>query len=276
MLLPSIGLDSCSYHLHFEDVDHPRDTLWFLRRVVDLALSGCSFSPGHLRAWDEETLHRIGDFCDQHNLYLQLTSSASDYARLCRRLILASEVGASMLQTCITQISPSVSEVQRRVHIRFAVENLKRLGEVAECVRVVLGISNRCGLTTTELADVIEQVNSPFVRVSFCSAEVLASWEDPVEAAVAIAPHVAGITLKDCRVYRVGPDVVYESCELGKGEARVADVYRVLRRSCPQAPLTLKLSGDASRTLYSLEDEDAHVRESIQFIRALDPDRVLV
>lgn len=270
-----IGLDSFSYHLHLQDVDHPRDAFWFLGKVLELQLDGCSFNAAHLRGWDEDMIHAIGAFCDQHGLYLEITSNASDYARLCRRLILASEVGARMLRTFIA--FPEVSEEQRRVHIRFAVENLKRLGEVAECVGVVLGIGNQPNLTTTELVDILHQVNSPFVRVSFCSAEVLGAWEDPVEAAVGLAPYITAVTLKDWRVWREGGATIHEGCVLGEGQARVADVHRILSQICPKAPITLEIPTlGPGHTLHALEEEEAHVRRSVEYAKALDQERVLI
>jgi|GEM_PF-2036066 len=273
----NIGLDSFSYHLHLEDVDHPRDAQWFLQKVLGFGLNGCSFNPRHLRGWDEELIQGIGAFCDQHGLYLELTSSASDYARLCRRLILASEVGARMLRTVIAENHPGVSEEQRRVHVRFAVDNLKRLGEVAECVGVVLCISNCGSLTTAELAEVLGQVDSPFVRASFCNAEVPAAREDPVDSALTLAPYIAGVTLKDWRMCREGETDVHEGCALGTGQARVGEVYRILQQVCPKAPITVEVPTlSLGHTFHGLEEEEARVQQSVEFVKALDQDPVLV
>lgn len=269
--MADFGLDSSSYHLHLEDANHPRDTRWFLDRILELGLQGCSFSPRHLCGWDEAILSEIGQFCGHHNLYLELTSSALDYARLCRRLIVASQVGARMVRTFIADIQPHASEAQRRTHVRFAIENLKRLGDVAECVGVFLGIGNKSHLTTAELSDVLAQVNSPFVRASFCNAEVLTTWEDPVDAAIGLSSHTVSVMIKDWRVYRNGALFIQEDCALGEGDAKVADVYRVLRNACPRAPITLEVPlMSATQAVHSLQDEEARVTQGLAFLRALD------
>ena len=269
--MPGIGLDSFSYHLHLDDADHPRDAFWFLRRILDLKLNGCSFSPKHLRGWDESLIRDVGAFCQHHDLYLELASSASDYARLCRRLILCSEVGARMLRTHIAQV-PEVSEVQRSVHLSLAIENLKRLSEVAECVGVVLGIINRPDLTAAELAGILHRVGSPFVRASFCNAEALAAREDPLEAASALAPYIGAVMLRDLRVRDESGQLANEACIFGQGDGRIGEVFVILSRDCPKAPVTLA----PRHALQSLEEEEAHVRQSVEFVRELDKHRVLV
>ncbi len=273
--MAKVGLDSFSYHLHLEDADHPKDTLWFLERTRGLGLSGCSFSPQHLSGWEEETIRGIGAFCTQHDLYLELTSGASDYARLCRRLILASQVGCRMLRTFISDINADAPKEHRSVQLSFTVENLRRLGEVAECVGVILGIGNRGGLSTAELVDVLKRVDSPFVRASFCNAEVMAMLEDPVQALTELAPHVSGITLKDWCIWQEGETSAHDGCALGQGQAKVSEVYETARRLCAKSPITLEIATlSPVQTFASLEEEESRVRQSVEFVRSLDPDRV--
>jgi sugar phosphate isomerase/epimerase len=266
-------LDSFSYRLHLEDVDHPRDTRWFLSKTLELGLSGCSLSPRHLQGWDEDLVRKIGEFCGQNRLYLELTSSATDFAKLSRRLIVASQAGARMLRTFIVDVPADMPREQRSMQMSFTVENLKRLGDVAEGVGVVVGIGNRCNMCTAELGDIICRVGSPLIRASFCNAEVLAKPEDPLDAAMEIAPYVAGITLKDWRVWADGERTAHEGCALGAGQARVANVYRALRQSCPKVPITVQLVTQGASA--SLEDEDRRAHESVRLIRTLEQEMLV-
>lgn len=268
--MANVGLDSFSYHLHLEDVDQHRDAVWFMDKTLELGLGGCSFSPRHLHGWDETLIRNIGAYCDEHNLYLELTSSAADYARLCRRLILASEVGARMLRTFIADINSEAPAEQRRVQMSFVVENLRRLGEVAQSVGVVLGIGNRGSLRTSELTEILCRVDNEFVRASFCNAEVLAFWEDPVDSAISLSSHIASLTLKDWRVWRDGASFAYEHCALGEGHAMAADVYSMARQLCPKVPITLDVPTFSDSCGFS--EEDARVRRSVELIAALERD----
>lgn len=272
-----VGLDSFSYHLHLEDPDHQRDAAWFLEKTLGLGLAGCSFHPSHLQGWEDELIHGIGAFCQLHNLYLELTSAALDYARLCRRLILASQVGCRMLRASTQDISISSPADQRRIQINFVVENLKRLGEVAECVGVVLALTNRSTLSTAELIDVLRRVDSPFVRASFCNADVLAVLEDPLDAARELAPFIAGITLKDWCHTLDGQTIRHDGGVLGQGQAKVGEVHRMLREMCPRAPITLEIPTlSPVTTAESLEVEESRVTQSVAYIRSLEEDSVPV
>lgn len=272
-----VGMDSYSYRLHLEDLDHPRDPFWFVQRTIHWRLGGCSFNPKHLRGWDDELIRGVGEACCAYDLYLELTTSGSDYARLCRRLILAAEVNARILRTSISETRFATSDDHRRALLQFALDNLRRLAEVAECVGVVLALDCQGDLTTEEIISTVQTVGSRHVRASFSNAECLKAGEDPVESAAALAPYLAGALLADCSLSSSGDLPAYEGCVLGDGRARAGEVYRVLRQSRPEMPITLQVSaGEPGGVLRTLAEEDERVCRSVDFVRSLEQNPLLV
>lgn len=268
-----LGLDTFSYHLHLEDVDHPRDAYWFLKRVVDLGLDGCHFDPRHLRGWDEGLVRSIGRFCEAHGLYLELGCGGFDYARVSQRLALAASAGARMVRTFIGGERHKVPEGRRSEVISYTIENFKRLGDVAEHTGVVLALQNHEDLTSGEVLAILAAVDNPCVRACVDNANALCVWEDPVECVRNLIPYLSAAHLKDWKHHWQQGIPVREGCALGRGDASVGEVYSLVRGARPDLPITLKIAtigpGHAPRTL---AEEHANVLDSIGFIKALQED----
>ena len=266
-----LGLDSFSYHLHLEDLDQPRDAFWFLKKIVDLGLDGCHFDPRHLRGWNEELVRGIGRFCAEHGLYLELGSGGFDYERLADRIVLASQVGARLMRTFIGGERQKVPAERRDQLVISAVESFKRLSEVAERVEIPLALENHRDLTSDEVVHIVEAVGSPFVGSYVDTANSLPVWEDPIECVRNLAPHAAGTHLKDWKHWWEEGISNTDGCALGLGDARVAEVYPILRKASPRMPITLQIPTVGPHfAVRTHEEEDRNVTASIRFVRDLE------
>lgn len=266
-----LGLSSYSYHLHLEDMDNPRDALWFLRKTLELGLDGCHFDPRHLQGWNDELIRLIGSFAQAHGLYLELGSGGFDYPRLAKRLHLAAEVGARVMRTFIGGERHKLTEPQREQLISSAIEGFRRLSDVAQEVGVPIAIENHEDLTSRELISILEAVDSPYVRAYINNGNCFAVWEEPLECVCSLTAHAAGANLKDLMYRWVEGVMEREGCPLGHGEARVADVYAALRQSNPDMPITLEIPTFGPRYIVrTLAEEEENVVRSIAYIRRLE------
>lgn len=266
-----VGLNSFSYHLHLEDMDNSRDGFWFLGKTLELGLDGCYFDPRHLQGWHEDLVRGIGDFCRKHSLYLELGSGGFDFERMARRLTLAAQVGARLVRTFIGGERHKLPEAHREQLLEKATESFKRLAEVAESVEVPLAIENHEDLTSGELIAIINAADSPYVRAVVDNGNCFAVWEDPVDCAENLSPYVAGNHLKDSRYWWEEGILQREGCALGQGDARVAEVYPILREADPDMPITIEVpTVGPYMTVKTLREEEQNVLESINFVRKLE------
>lgn len=83
-------------------------------------------------------------------------------------------------------------------------------------------------------------------------------------------PFAASTHLKDWIVRTEDGVPRWEDRPLGRGEARVADVYSLLRRERPDLPLTIEVPTRGSCRAVTPADEDRNVVESVRFARSLD------
>ena len=266
-----LGLNSFSYHLHLEDMDNPRDAFWFLRKTLELGLDGCYFDPRHLQGWNEDLVRAIGEFCRREGLYLELGSGGFDFARIAWRLSLASQVHARLVRTFIGGERQKLPEAHREQLLKSATESFKRLAEVAENLEIPLAIENHEDLTSDELIAILQAVDSPYVRAVVDNGNCFAVWEDPVECVEKLSLHAAGNHLKDGKYWWDEGILQREGCVLGRGDARVADVYPILRKADPDMPVTLEIATVGPyMTVKTLREEEQNVLQSIEYVRQLE------
>lgn len=264
-----IGLDSFSYMVHLSE--GAWDAMRFLDRVVELGLDGCQFDPMHLDGWNPDLVRRIGAFCSDNGLYLELGSGGFDYERLSVRLEMAADAGARALRTFIGGERHETSPELREQLIGWTTENFARLAEVAERVGAPLVLENHEDLTSEEVLRILDAVGSPFIRALVDNGNALPVGEDPVECTRRLAPYAAATHLKDWKLRWVDGVPMREGCGLGGGDARPEECYRILRAAQPDMPITLEIpSIRFDRSRQSLAEEDANVVESVRFVRALE------
>ena len=269
-----LGLNSFSYHLHLEDMDNPRDAFWFLRKTLELGLDGCYLDPRHLQGWNEDLVSQIGEFCRKQGLYLELGSGGFDFARIARRLTLAAQFDARLVRTFIGGERQKLPEGHREKLLQSATESFKRLAEVAKSAEVPLGIENHEDLTSEEVIAVLQAVDSPYVRAVVDNGNCFAVWEDPVECAEKLSPYMVGNHLKDSKYWWDEGVLQREGCALGLGDARVAEVYPILRKADPDMPVTLEVpTVGPYMTVKTLREEEHNVLQSIEYVRKLEHER---
>lgn len=265
-----IGLDSFSLHRTLANMPPREAAALFLDRVLQLGLDGWQFDPMHLDGWDRSLVEEIGAMSQSNGLYLELGSGGFDFDYLIGRLELAAEVDARCLRTFVSWERAEVGEERVREIAGLAVPHLSRLGERAEGLGVPIAVENHEDLTSAELQEMLDAVGSSQVRACVDTGNALSVGEDPAECVHRLAPYAAACHLKDWSVRVRGGRLERTSRPFGCGDAKLAEVFGVLRAVRPDMPITIEQPFLNPRTAGTAAEEEEGVRQAVEFLRALD------
>lgn len=139
----------------------------------------------------------------------------------------------------------------------------KALGEltsVASEKEVVLALENHGGIPGTgeEQVEIIEQINSPFLRATVDVGNYMASSQDPVEGTTVAAKYCAYVHLKDNRIV---PEGGFEPAVLGEGDVDLPGCLKVLKDSGYDGFVALEYEAE--------EDELAGVARSVAYMKKI-------
>lgn len=125
---------------------------------------------------------------------------------------------------------PGIEEQLRR-----AVHNVRSLVPACEEHGVVLALENHMDYRLSELVQVVEQVDSQWVRINLDTANPIGVIEDPLEGARKAARYAVNAHLKDMRVQPAtgtGEPRVYWA-PLGQGDVPIAEILALLQEEAP-------------------------------------------
>jgi sugar phosphate isomerase/epimerase len=145
-------------------------------------------------------------------------------------------------------------------------ENFKHMAEVAEECKVVIAFENHMDYRASEVAEVIQRVNSPYLRANFDTANSLAVAEDPVDGARCVAPYTVMTHVKDFLVQPMSVDGLpkFFNVPLGQGHVDLETIFDILWKQAPD-PENLPLNMEVY-TPFNV-DADVWVREGVKFLR---------
>lgn len=264
-----IGLDSFSLRLTLAGLP-PREAVdLLLKRVLEYKLDGWQIDPMHLDNWDESLVKDVGQMSRDHGLYLELGSGGFEYDYLLPRLELAAKAGARCLRTFVSWERAAVGEERIREIVGFAIPHLQKLAEPARAHGVPIAIENHEDLTSAELQKLLDEVDSDHIGACVDNGNALSVGEDPVECVRRLASYTHACHLKDWRVRMQGGALERTSQPFGSGGGKVDEIFGILRCARPGMPLTIEQPFMDPRTPPAAADEDACVRQSVDYLRAL-------
>jgi len=287
------GIDSYCYHRlmggaypELEREPSVRLTAFdVLDRAHALGVDGVSIEACFLPVIDAALLERLSGMLIDYRLepvwawgHPNGLSSGTDAAAaddLVRHLGHARDVGARVMRICAggRRTRPSTwSE-----HKAKLIPMLRRLTGPAEDAGVVMAVENHIDLLADEMVELIETIDSPWLRVCYDTANNLRMFEDPLAVARKLAPLAAATHIKDITAQRGDPKTFafWPSVPLGRGLIDVAAILRLLRDAGFDGVLALEI--DYLSPLYFGDSEEAAIAESIGWLRrevdALTPSR---
>lgn len=156
--------------------------------------------------------------------------------------------------------------------IRLQMERLLKvfppLLEHAAVYDVVLAMENHQDFTADEQVEILQKIDSPYLRVTLDTGNNLRTLEDPIEVVRKLAPYAASTHIKDIIATGKGNPATewrrfWPSVPLGKGIIDLPEVIRILRQNNYGGPLNLEIDFLDPRW----PDEDEAVAESIAYLR---------
>ncbi len=243
-----VGLDTISFN------PMNLDPMGFLDKTIEYGLEGLQLLG--TRTFIEKPAEYTEEFLAKlhaHNLYLELYGARvnpRDSGKSVAEMVedwkplfpVAARMGAHCLNTSFglikerTMTVPTFAEQYER-----SIQVLKALAPMAADYKVYVTMELHVDLTFTEMARLIETVNSPWIQVNFDTANPLGLMEDPVEAAERLAPYTQTTHYKDTIVFLTDDGFTWlGGAALGTGLVNLPKVTEILYKANPDLHLNIE------------------------------------
>jgi sugar phosphate isomerase/epimerase len=285
-----VGIDSYSYHRYFGECyaelqDDPGTRITvadFLDRAAALGVDGVSLEACFLPD-DDRSIDELRAALDARGLEAVWawghpsglrSGTDAEAARDCaRHLAIARRVGARVMRICGG--GRRTRPASWAEHKRGLVSLLRPLADEAAAQGVVMAIENHIDLLADEMVELIETVDSPWLRVCFDTANNLRMLEDPLVVARKLAPYASATHIKDVMAHRGDPRsfAFWPSVPLGRGLIDLPAILALLAQHGYDGLLALEI--DYLAPAYAPAGEDVAVVDSVAWlqaqVRAIDP-----
>jgi 3-oxoisoapionate decarboxylase len=286
-----IGIDSYCFHRYFGEVypDLQADpgVRWRMERefldfalaqhVDEIALEACFFD-----ALDDGLCNEIRGRLDDagvdrvlgwgHPEGLWGGTKPEELDALIRHIPQTLKLGSTRMRICAA--SMNYAKAPRDELIGRVVPLLRRAAEAAEAEGVTLALENHIDFTSSEVVRVVEAVGSESLKVNFDTGNTIRLFEDPVEAAVRLAPYTVSTHTKDIATRGKGgaPSdnfTWWPSCPIGEGVIDMVGVVDALRAGGFDGCLGVEI--DLVGEQWVSQPEEEIVAKSLAYLRAIVP-----
>ena len=221
----NLGLDSFSYYMHWKYGEQTIDQL--LDRVTSLGLEALQINingPRHRALTGTTSQHalRVGAKARDLGIALEVASGGTDPSKMRLVLELARQLGAEVVRTTVNQ--PGSEQV-----VAKAATDLGQVAPEYEELGIDLAIENHEDLTAAQVVDLIERIDSPAVGAVYDSGNSIPFYQDPVEEARILAPHVRTTHIKDHALFESESGTWSVGTPFGDGRIPLQQIVEVLR-----------------------------------------------
>jgi sugar phosphate isomerase/epimerase len=285
MTLPSIGLSLFSFGYLGGFARRPHEKLKPVLSVEQLlrlaklhGLNGIELPLNHCYpGLPAEKIGRLKERAAEERLFLSIDAETVDDPALQATIETAARLGQSFLRIKLSKVlggNRYLSHADPESWFNDFLPKLKRAAAVAREHGVVLAVENHQDITSKELLRFIESIGDDGLGVNLDTGSVLATCEDPVEFAKAVAPVVRNIHLKDYRLVKGPHGFRLVRCALGAGVVDFAGIFKAIRHA-GSLRASIELGAVAAREVHWLKSEywQAYPARAVQtlvpFIRLL-------
>ncbi|MGX5805581.1 sugar phosphate isomerase/epimerase family protein [Bradyrhizobium sp. Arg314] len=211
-----------SYGLRYQYRHKPGfDVFSLVDLAADLGFDGLNVScfepyieisgiePAHLR--------KLRAYLEKRGMLIDIETAGTEPAHIKRWLGIAQELGAGFLRTYTKGTS------DRRLRVEEAKTNLAQAAPAAERARIPLLLENHEDIAASDVAEILEQVDSPWVQGLFDYVNSMLFYEDPLTSLELMRPWIRSAHLKDCVILAPGEGGLL-GVPIGAGNAPVAKI----------------------------------------------------
>jgi len=156
---------------------------------ISLSLNDANYR--HLGGREAARMDRLRAYLTTHGMSLEVDTSGTAPAHMSEMLKVAHRMGATSLRT-YTRHGGAVQEMMQNT-----VDDLARVTHQANDLGVIIVLENHEDFTGPEMAEIVEQVNHPNLKILYDYGNSQMVLEDPIAALDAVLPHVYSIHFKD-------------------------------------------------------------------------------
>ncbi|MDP6969468.1 MAG: sugar phosphate isomerase/epimerase family protein [Gammaproteobacteria bacterium] len=217
-----------SYSLHNHFIHLPEyDVFRFIDHARELGFTGVNISangPGYRNLGGTTGQHfaKVKQYLQAHNMACELDTSDTSVGHMTGLLHVAQAIGADTLRV-YTRYQGKISEV-----MQWTIRDLQALAPVAEDLSVQIVLENHEDFTGSQIATILDTVDSPWVKALYDYGNSQNVAEDPLSALQAMAPHITRIHMKDHIVIKHADKYWTQGVAIGKGTLPFAELTRRL------------------------------------------------
>lgn len=260
-------------------VREPSPEIWMINRAHEFGLEVAHLS---IRDWTPGHVEEVVALLAQNGQELmpaiplrvmlegdEFASELEDLKALFARYV---EIGAKIAKTCVFPMT--YNRFRRDVPLSAQLAKIKAsiapIVEAAENTGLVLALENHLDYRASEILEIIEEVDSPYLRFLFDTGNPFSVCEEPVDAAKLAAPYTALVHIKDVRVLPWTPlapgyFACMYACPLGEGNVDLHEILEIMSAQAPNAgDLTLSLE---ITPIPPYADEDQWLEAGVAYMR---------
>ena len=162
---------------------------------ISLSLNDLNYR--HLGGREIERMDSLRAFLKTHRMSLEVDTSSTAPEHISEMLKVAHRMGATSLRTYTTH-QGTVGEMMQRT-----TDDLSMVMQEACDQDVIIVLENHEDFTGPELAEIVERVNHPNLKILYDYGNSQMVLEDPLESLEAVLPYVYSIHFKDHVMIRV-------------------------------------------------------------------------
>ncbi len=242
------------------------DAFQLMEYAAKLGLENVHFSErANLESLETSYLESVRNRADELGLRIELgmrsfdrysttfdATLGSGEEQLSTMLRAARVVGSPIVRCFLGMQADRMSAVPLEQHIAESVRTLRAAAPLAEELGIAIAVENHGGvdLLAQELRDLIEAVDSDYVRVCLDTGNPLYAAEDAVLAAEILAPYVVTTHLRDTRVWVTEEGAMVQWAPAGAGNVDLRRIVEIVREHAPASALDLEIiTGVAPRSI---------------------------
>ncbi len=277
-----VGIDSYCYHRYFGEIYPDQEdpgVRWsfrdFVRRAVELEVEGVSLESCFFESFEKGYLNDIQAALDEYGMErvcawghpdgLEAGRNQQAWQEMNALIPKARWMGAEIMR--IVASSLMFRYEPHAPQIEAIVKMLKESVRIAADHGVVLAIENHIDYTSAEIEEILERVDSDWLKVNFDTGNTLRMMEDPVAAARRLGPYTVATHTKDvdaCRHVRPEEWFFFSSVPVGTGLIDMPGVIRELQACGYRGVLAVETDHHKDH-----QDEDQLVEKSVKYLKTL-------